>query len=537
MPALPYANGSIHLGHILEHIQVNIFVRFLRMLKMNVIYACGIDAHGTAIEISSQKLKMKPNKFINNYKKIHKDSFRKFNISFDSKYFDTNAKKNKKIITYIFNKLIKLNIIAVKNIKQFYDDLEKRFLSDRMIIGKCPICDSKNQYSDGCESCGAIYSPINLVNPKSIISYQKPSLHTSKHYFFLLNSLRKKINTLIKKKQIISTKAKNFLKKWLNSNLKEWDITRNNPYFGIKIPNKSNKYFYVWFDALLGYISFSNLIIKNRNHKIIDYWKNKNCKIFNFIGKDILYFHSLFWIAILTSIKYNIPNKIIIHGMLTIDGKKMSKSKKTFILSNKFAQYMDTESIRYYFGSKLNNNINDIDLNFHDFKNKTNSELLNKFINLISRSASFIYINYDGNLSNIDLNNFIVKNINNTINQIKNNYMKQNIFLVIKTITIMLEKTNQYIQNSSPWNKSKCTKEKAHIIMSTALYIGKICAGLLKPIIPNIVKNIEKILNLKKNINFNNIKSHFPKTLKINKYFTLFKKITNDQINNFINQK
>ena len=396
--ALPYANGPIHLGHLVEYIQTDIWVRFNKSIGNDVVYICADDAHGTPIMLKAKQQGISPEELISKTKKEHENDFREFFIQFDH-YSSTNSKKNEELCKKIFLKLHESGHISQKVISQFYDEKEKIFLPDRYIKGTCPKCKSEDQYGDSCEQCGATYSPTDLINPISVLSNTKPMTKDTNHYFFNLKNFKDYLINWTKEHDLQSS-IKNKLNEWLNDNLNDWDITRDAPYFGFKIPNEENKYFYVWVDAPIGYISAFEEYSKNNGNKFDGIWQNEDHgEIYHFIGKDIAYFHSLFWPSILNGAGYRTPNSVYCHGFLTVNGKKMSKSRGTFIKASDYLKHLDPEFLRYYFASRLNDSIEDIDLNFDDLTKKINSDLVGKLINLASRCSSFLEKNSDLMLS------------------------------------------------------------------------------------------------------------------------------------------
>ena len=355
-PALPYANGPIHLGHMVEHIQVNIFVRALRMANKDVLYICGADSHGTPIEMNARTSGVSPEVFAAEWQKKQDQTFQNFEIIFDGGYGSTHTPENKTHAYKIFEALNSQGLIEKKEIEQLYDPELKRFLPDRLVRGICPNCKAKDQYGDSCESCGRTYHPTDLINPKSALSGATPILKKSEHYFVSLKHFEEQLKAWVGNKNIIHEDTRAYLKHWFQEGLKDWDISRDGPYFGFLIPGETNKYFYVWLDAPVGYISLSDYAAKLRGLSYQDYWLDPKTKIIHFIGKDIVYFHTLFWPAMLMAAQYTLPSQIIVHGMLTVNGEKMSKSRGTFIMADIFSKFLEPETLRYYYASKLNNN-------------------------------------------------------------------------------------------------------------------------------------------------------------------------------------
>lgn len=531
--ALPYSNGPIHLGHMLEQIQADIWVRYKRMRGNDVYFICADDSHGTAIMIKSNKINILPKIMINKVKIRHKLDFSRFNITHN--YYDiTNSGTNKELVKRIYLNLKFNGFIKSKKISQLYDEKEKVFLPDRFVKGICPVCKSKDQYGDNCEICGSTYSAISLIEPKSILSNLKPVIKESNHIFFNLpyfKNLLKKWTKSIKLQKPVYNKINN----WLNLDLIKWNISRDKPYFGFKIPNFEEKYFYVWLDAPISYISTIKKACINRlNFSFKDFFKyNSRIKIYHFIGKDIIYFHTLFWPAILESIKFKKPDNIFVHGYLTINNYKMSKSKGTFITANDWLKFLDSDSLRYYYASKLSNNINDINIDMYDFMKKINSDIVNKIVNLASRNSKFINNYFNDILSeeieDKKLYNYFIKEsyiISKLFNSRKFNH-------VTKKIIDLTNIANNYIDNKTPWKLSKIKDKKLlHNIVSMGLNLFRILATFLKPIVPELVIKIEKFLNI--SLTWNSI--YYPLlNHKIKKFKKLYNRININQISNIIN--
>ncbi len=524
--ALPYSNGDIHLGHILEHIYADIWVRYQRLIGNEVYFICADDSHGTAILLKSIEININPYIMIENILYDHKNDFLKFNIFHDF-YYKTHSKYNYFFLKYLIKKCYKKNIIFNKNILQFYDYNKNIFLPDRYVMGVCPKCFSKNQYGDNCIICGSIYNSLNLINPISLISNKKPILKYSNHLFLDLNFLKGKIfnwiNNINLQKNVF-----NQLFIWLNKDLINWNISRDSPYFGFKIPSKfiKDKYFYVWFDALLGYISTFYKFCKVKNNCLFNkFWfSDSNYELYHFIGKDILYFHGILWPAILDILNFRKPTNLIVHGHVLINNYKMSKSYKNFISVKKWLKYYDSDSLRYYFASLLSNNINDINLSLKEFVNKINSDIVNKFINISSRISRLLEIKFNNILSkklwNEDFYNFFVKRFK----IISNYYSNFNYYKVIIEINFLIDLVNKCITDNKPWIWLNSFKKinYLHMFCTTILNIFKIISIYLIPIIPNIINNIEIFLNTK--LNWKN----FSKPLlnhKILKYENIYNRI------------
>ncbi|WP_343190379.1 methionine--tRNA ligase [Buchnera aphidicola (Mollitrichosiphum nigrofasciatum)] len=530
--ALPYANGLIHLGHIMEHIQADIWVRFHRMLNNKIWFICSGDTHGTAIMLKCKKEKIKPKIYVKKIIKEQKDIFLKFNISHDN-YYSTHTKEHLYYVNKLFLILKKKKLINKKTIYQWFDSKFNIFLPDRLVLGTCPICRSNKQYGDNCESCGSVYSALDLIKPISVLSNTKPILKNSVHLFFNLPYFTNMLKNWTAS-DVLQKTVYNKIKEWLLKGLKEWDISRDAPYFGFKIPFYTNKYFYVWFDAPIGYISsFKNLCDKNKNINFKKFWvKSSNYELYHFIGKDIIYFHSLFWPAVLHGCDFKKPTKIFAHGYVLFNGCKMSKSRGVNITAKNWLKYFDSDSLRYYYASKLSNGIEDIDINIKQFINKINSDLLNKIVNLASRSAKIINVRFNSFLStkieDIDLYNYFLKISNNIIY----NFNKLNFNIVISEIIELANLANKYINDKKPWTyKEKFYFDnKIHRIFSMGINFFKIIMTCLKPITPILAQNSEiflKISLLWENIN-QPLLNH-----KISIYKNLYQKINENIKYNF----
>ena len=497
--ALPYANGPLHLGHLLEHIQTDIWVRFQRLTNNSCTFICADDAHGTAIMLKAEELQIREEELIDEVYKSHIQDFQDFNISHDN-YHSTHSEENRLLSEKIFLKLQENNLIVSKKIMQLFDEEKGMFLSDRYVKGGCPECGALDQYGDNCEVCSNTYSSSDLINPLSVLSGTKPLLKESEHLFFSLSKLQKDISDWLSGSDI-QIEVKNKVSEWLNNNLKDWDISRDEPYFGFKIPNHTGKYFYVWLDAPIGYISsHKNYLVKNNLEKDFNkYWDNNSkTELFHFIGKDVMYFHTLFFPAMLLKANFRQPNGIYVHGFLTVNGKKMSKSRGTHILARTYLDLLKPDYLRYFFASKLGKGIDDIDLNFEDFRARVNADLIGKFINIASRSAKFINHNYKNilskNLHNEDLvNTFIAKS--STILKL---YENREFNKAMREIMLLADEANRYIDKMEPWIliKEKKNDDLVHSVCTTSLNLFKILSIMLKPTLPDLINQIESFLNI-----------------------------------------
>ncbi|WP_343187835.1 methionine--tRNA ligase [Buchnera aphidicola (Periphyllus koelreuteriae)] len=496
--ALPYANGPIHIGHLYEHIQADIWVRYNRMIGKKVFFICADDAHGTPIMLKSKEMNISPKILINNIFKEHCLDFLNFNISYDN-YGSTDSKENFDCLKKIFLCLNKKKYIIEEKILQLYDLKEKMFLPDRLIKGNCPKCNKKNQYGDHCENCGCVYEALELLNPKSVLSGIKPILKKSTHLFFNLPLFEKKIKNWIDSGVLHKT-IKNKVKEWFKKGLKKWDISRDSPYFGFKIPGYKKKYFYVWMDAPICYISTFKNLCKKKNIIFDKFWKNnKTTDLYHFIGKDIIYFHSVFWPSILEGIKFRKPTKIFVHGYVTLNKKKMSKSKNKLIKARTWLKYFDSDSLRYYFASKSSSLSNDIEFNIQEFIYLINSNIVNKIINLASRCSSFINNNFNGMLSksllDINLYNLFLKKTKKILILFKNRELSS----IIRIITKYSDIANNYINKKRPWSYSKINKynEKIQLICTMGINLFRLLMIWLSPIMPDLISRTENFLKIK----------------------------------------
>ena len=515
--ALPYANGDIHIGHLVEYIQTDIWVRLKKLLGNEVVYVCADDAHGTPVMLKAESEKTTPEKLIAKMQKRHKEDFDSFYIEFDN-YYTTHSKENEDLSSKIFESLKKSDLIEKKIIEQFFDEEKQMFLPDRYIVGTCPRCGALDQYGDSCEKCGATYSPTDLSMPKSVLTGNVPVRKKTDHYFFKLSSKKcfDFLNEWIHGRDTLQEEARNKIREWLQKDeegyslLADWDISRDAPYFGFKIPGTENKYFYVWLDAPIGYyaslINWCSLQKKDANEYI---GKEAKVELIHFIGKDILYFHALFWPAMLHFSGFRTPTSLYAHGFLTINGKKMSKSRGTFITARAYLKKnIEAEFLRYYFASKLNGSMEDLDMNMSEFVQKVNGDLVGKFINIQSRCSGFLLRHFDGEILSqkeiVDINPIDAKlegEIEQASERIKEAYNLRNTSRAVKEIMQLVDQINNYIQEKKPWetaknieNISKTEILSLHGVLSLALRcFGKISI-LLKPVIPITCNKIERDL-------------------------------------------
>ena len=514
--ALPYANAPLHLGHILEAVQTDIWTRFQNLNGNECLFFCADDTHGTPVMLKAKEMNITPEKLINDVYKDHKETYDLYGINFTN-FYSTHSDENKKFSEEIYIEAKKNNLITKEVVKQLFDEKEQMFLSDRFVKGSCPKCGAPDQHGDNCSVCGASYDVLEIKDPISILSNSEPIKKDSEHIFF---DLPKKIDMLREflNKSNLQTPIKNKLKEWLSDDLKKWDISRDEPYFGFKIPDEINKYFYVWVDAPIGYIASMDNWFKNNNIDTKEVWSpNSNYEIFHFIGKDIAYFHGLFWPALLSSANFKLPNGIFVHGFLTVNGEKMSKSKGTGILAKNFASLCDPETLRYYFASKLNDKVEDIDLNFEDYVQKINSDLVGKYLNIASRTSSFLKKNENKLSKNID-KDLIKTLIDEKVNVI-DLYENRKYSQLVRLIMELADNVNKYINNETPWKKDL---DESVDICSTALNAFKIISIYLNPIIPSLTNKAYEFLNLK-TCSFDDIENTL--TGQINNYKPLLNRL------------
>jgi len=494
--ALPYANAALHLGHILEYTQTDVWVRFQKMRGHECYYVSADDAHGTAIMLKADEKGISAEQHIAAMRTIHEADFKDFLIGVDN-YHSTHSEENRVFSELIYNRLKANGHIAQRSITQAFDPEKKLFLADRYVKGTCPKCKTEDQYGDNCEACGATYSPVDLINPVSVISGATPVEKESVHYFFKLpeftDFLKQWVNSGTVQKEVA-----NKLGEWLDSGLQEWDISRDAPYFGFEIPDAPGKYFYVWLDAPIGYMaSFKNLC--NRESIDFDHFWNKNSptELYHFIGKDIVNFHALFWPAMLKSAEYRTPTKVCVHGFVTVNGKKMSKSRGTFINARCYLDHLNPEYLRYYYASKLSGSVEDIDLNLEDFIQKVNSDLVGKVVNIASRCAKFVTNGNDGILSATIENQALWDQVSGAGDSIANHYENRDFSKAIREIMALADSANEYIAAQEPWklNKDPDQKQKVQDICSLGINMFRVILTYLKPVLPAMSEAGEAFLN------------------------------------------
>ncbi len=543
--ALPYANGSIHIGHLLEYIQADVFVRALKLMGKDAAYVCADDTHGTPIQVKAMKLGIKPEELINKYHQEHMRDFSDFHIEFDS-YYTTNSPENKELVEFIFKKALEKGFIYKKPLKQLYCEHDKMFLPDRFVKGTCPRCGAKDQYGDVCEKCGAVYKPIDLIDPYCVICGNKPVVKETTHYFFKLSAFSKKLKEWLLNNKELQKEIVNSIMNWIDKGLEDWCISRDSPYFGFKIPGEEDKYFYVWMDAPVGYIASTwNYCREKRSKEGLtwrDYWANPNSKIIHIIGKDIIYFHFLFWPAMLMTAELNLPFKEVVHGFVNINGEKMSKSRGTFITARQFLNSgINPEYLRFYFAANLSKKLADVNLDFNDFKKRINNELIGNIANFSYRVLSFINKNFDSRIGGFNKEEYkeLVDSVLNHAKKAIDYYENLEFRSAVKEILIIGDLGNEFFQKNEPWKLIKNGEDgikKAHEIVSLTANIVKIISILLRPITPGFSMELFKQMNLNENLDFKNINFDL-KEHSINKAKIILKKIEDGDLKMLVKEQ
>ena len=496
--ALPYANGSIHLGHMVEYIQTDIWVRFQKLRGHECWYVCADDAHGTPIMLRAQNEGTEPEAIIERYSAEHQRDFSEFQIGFDN-YHSTHSDENCELASEIYTRLDAAGHINRRTIEQLFDPEKEMFLPDRFVKGECPKCGTADQYGDSCESCGATYDPTELKNPVSAVSGATPVLRESEHFFFKLGSFEDELRTWLDSDAIQSA-VRNKLAEWFESGLNDWDISRDAPYWGFEIPGAPGKYFYVWLDAPVGYMaSFKNLCAKTADLNFDDFWSaGADTELYHFIGKDIVYFHTLFWPAMLSGAGYRQPTGVFAHGFLTVNGKKMSKSRGTFITARSYLDHLSPEYLRYYFAAKLNDSLDNIDLSLEDFQARCNSDLVGKLVNIASRCAGFISKKFDGQLATKLPNQALFDEFAAASDDIAEAYEQRRFSTAMRQIMALADKANQYVDEQKPWvlAKEQGREDEVQAICTQGINLFRQLVVYLKPVLPELGSRAEAFLNV-----------------------------------------
>ena len=527
--ALPYANGDLHLGYMLEVIQTDIWVRFQKMQGNECYYVCADDTHGTPIMLKADEMGITPEELIASVSERHQADLSDFHIDF-SQYHSTHSEENREISELIYNRLNESGYIKKRVISQSFDPEKEMFLPDRYIKGDCPKCGAEDQYGDNCEVCGATYSTTEIKNARSVISGAKPIEKDSEHYFFDLPQFEKELKNWTQAGHL-QEQVSNKLAEWFEQGLQQWDISRDKPYFGFKIPGTEDKYFYVWLDAPIGYMASFKKLCDNSDLEFDDFFaKGSDTELYHFIGKDIVYFHALFWPATLMGSNFRTPNAIFAHGFLSVNGQKMSKSRGTFILARTYLEALNPECLRYYYAYKLSSRIDDIDLNLEDFKQRVNSDLVGKVVNIASRSASFVVKKFDKELSSHCIEQGLYDEFVAANTEIAGHYEDRNYGQAMRSIMKLADKANQYIDEKKPWQlaKEEGKSQEVHEITSLAINLFRVLMTYLKPVLPEMAEKSEEFLNID-SLNWNDINSPLLGH-QINKFKPLMTRVEDEQI-------
>ena len=497
--ALPYANGSIHLGHMLEYVQTDMWVRYQKLRGNQAIYVCADDAHGSAIMLRAEKEGITPEQLIANVQAEHTADFADFLVDFDN-YHSTHSQENRELSAAIYLALRDKGHIATRAVTQYFDPEKGMFLADRFIKGTCPKCGTEDQYGDNCEKCGATYSPTELKNPRSAISGAVPVLKESQHFFFKLPDFEAMLKQWTRSGALQEAVA-NKIAEWLDGGLQEWDISRDAPYFGFEIPGEPGKYFYVWLDAPIGYMaSFKNLCSRRPELDFDAFWgKDSTAELYHFIGKDIVNFHALFWPAMLEGAGYRKPTAVNVHGYLTVNGQKMSKSRGTFIKARTYLDHLNPEYLRYYYASKLGRGVDDLDLNLEDFVQKVNSDLVGKVVNIASRCAGFIHKGNNGLLVAANPEPELWDAFQATAPSIAEAYEARDFSRAMREIMALADRANAWIADKAPWALSKVEGKQAEVqeICALGINLFRQLVIMLKPVLPKLAADAEAFLNVK----------------------------------------
>lgn len=531
--ALPYANGSIHLGHLVEYIQTDVWVRFQKLRGNRCFYVCADDAHGTPIMLKARDMGVTPEQLIADVGAEHQQDFNEFLIGFDN-YHSTHSDENRELASEIYTRLEKAGHIARRTISQAFDEEKQMFLPDRFIRGECPKCSAADQYGDACEACGATYQPTELKNPVSVLSGATPIERDSEHYFFQLADFEQFLHDWTRSDHLQEAVTRK-LDEWFTAGLKDWDISRDAPYFGFKIPGTENKYFYVWLDAPIGYMaSFANLCKRRDDLDFDAFWKaDSDAELYHFIGKDIVYFHALFWPAMLEGAGYRTPTAIHAHGFLTVNGEKMSKSRGTFIKARTWLKHLPAEFLRYYFAAKLSGKVEDLDLNLDDFMARINSDLVGKYVNIASRCANFITKRFDGKLADTLDAPELFERFADAADEIAEHYEQRRFAQAIRQIMALADEANAYVAERAPWQMAKEPGREAELqqVCTTALSLFAQLTIYLKPVLPETAARAEAFLDVEP-LHWRDLGT--PLTGMINKFKPLLRRVEQPAIDKMI---
>lgn len=496
--ALPYANGDIHLGHLVEHFITDFWARYQKLRGHECVSICADDSHGAPIMVEARKQNITPETLIARMRERHVADLKEFEVEYDH-YSSTHTQTNQQLCEFIYTRLKAAGHVTSKTLKQYYCTHDAMFLPDRFVKGTCPKCGSENQYGDSCDSCSAVYSPEELKAPKCALCASSPEIRPSEHYFVKLSSFNGFLRDWVSTHT--SSAISNKLHEWLNADLADWCFTRDEPYFGFELPDAKGKFFYVWFDAPIGYIATTAEWCEKNGRKLEEFWHShpeNNCEIYHNIGKDIVYFHSLFWPVMLKEAGFNLPKEIWVHGMLTINGEKLSKSKGTFINARSYLNHLPADYLRYYFACKISNSITDIDLNFEDFASRVNSDLIGKITNIISRCAQLLEKKLDGQLGRFsDEGQELIRLAQAKSEVIGQYYESRDFAKVMLEIRSIADFTNKYIDEKTPWKTIAEQPEPTRQVLTVAIHLFRIMSIYLKPILPSYVEKVERFFDEK----------------------------------------
>ena len=527
--ALPYANGDIHLGHLMEAIQTDIWVRLQKLRGHDCVWVCADDAHGTAIMLSAEAQGITPQQLIDHVNQQHQKDFAEFLIGYDN-FYTTHSEENRHFSESMYKAMAANGHIKRRAIKQLFDPEKNLFLADRYIVGTCPKCKTEDQYGDNCEACGSTYSPSELINPRSAISGAVPVEKESEHFFFDLPAFKGMLQQWTRS-GALQDQVANKLSEWLDEELQQWDISRDAPYFGFEIPGAPGKYFYVWVDAPIGYMASFKHYCDREGVDFDSYWQtDSDAELYHFIGKDIINFHTLFWPAVLTSSGYRTPTAVFAHGFLTVDGTKMSKSRGTFVNARTYLDHLNPEYLRYYLAAKLSAGIDDLDLNLEDFALRVNSDLVGKVVNIASRCASFINKGFDGRLAEQPDNLELLQGIQSIKAEVTAHFENREYGKAIRLIMAQADKANQYINDKEPWVIAKTDKQSAELqaICSTGINAFRLLLCYLKPVLPAMSEKAEAFLNIEP-LQWDDV-DHLLTGHRLNKFQPLITRVETDKI-------
>lgn len=537
--ALPYANGPLHLGHMVEFIQTDIWVRFQRLRGHTCYFICGSDAHGTPIMLNAEKQGLTPEALVSTINQAHQRDLNAFRVGLDS-FYTTHSAENQYFCDLIYGRLQASGDIRCEEILQAFDAEKNMFLPDRYVKGSCPQCKAPDQYGDACEICGATYSPLDLIEPRSVLTNTAPIQKTSKHYFFSLEKYASVLEHWLNTTPL-QIEVKNKLQEWFTQGLQSWDISRDAPYFGFKIPGEQDKYFYVWLDAPMGYMaSFKHFCEQQNLNAVDEFWsENSKTELYHFMGKDIIYFHGLFWPALLKGSQHRMPTSIFAHGFLTVNGQKMSKSRGTFITAEHYLKHLDPECLRYYFAAKLSDGIDDIDLNFEDFVQRANSDLVGKYVNIASRVSGFLNKHFDNQLSDRLYDPALYQTFVEAGNTIATLYETRQYNKAMRAIMALADKANQFIDQHKPWSliKEPSQAPEVQAICTLGINLFHVLTTYLAPVLPQITALAQQFLQLP-TLTWDSEKTLSPLlTHRIAAYAPLLTRLNEADIPNFIPEK